>query len=87
MAQEQVVLYNFINGEFVTPKEYIDSYDPSVGEVYAKIPDSDSDDVCQAVKAAKEAFKKWVTCNDISLSNMIESPIVLKFVKSTFVSI
>lgn len=56
MSTIDVVLKNFINGEFVASKQYIDSYDPSIGEVYAHVPDSDANDVNQAVAAAKNAF-------------------------------
>ena len=49
---------NFINGEFVATKDYIDSYDPSTGQVWAKIPDSDEGMVNQAVTAAENAFKR-----------------------------
>ena len=53
---------NFINGEFIRPTDdqYIDSYDPSVGHVWAKIPDSGPEDVDRAVKAAKCAFDRYV---------------------------
>ncbi|PJA09741.1 MAG: 2-hydroxymuconic semialdehyde dehydrogenase, partial [Flavobacteriales bacterium CG_4_10_14_0_2_um_filter_32_8] len=52
---------NFINGEFVEPVSgnYLDNYDPSKGEVYSLIPDSDATDVELAVKAAKAAFPSW----------------------------
>ena len=54
-------IQNYINGELVAPinGKYLDNYDPSVGEVYSLIPDSDSADVDMAVKAAKEAFPEW----------------------------
>lgn len=51
-------LQNFIGGEFVPCDTYIDSYNPSTGEVYAKIPDSSKDYVDQAVQAAQRAMKK-----------------------------
>ena len=52
---------NFINGQFVEPEShrYIDSYNPSTGEVHAKIPDSDKNDVAAAVESAKKAFTEW----------------------------
>ena len=59
-AAADVILQNFINGEFVASKEYIDSYDPSIGEVYAKVPDSDDDEVGHAGEAAKKAFPAYV---------------------------
>lgn len=51
-------IHNFINGEFVETGSYIDSYDPSTGETWAKVPDSDENDVNKAVEAAKNAFPK-----------------------------
>ena len=54
---------NYINGVLVEPKNgsYLDNFNPSTGEVYSKIPDSDETDVNDAVKAAKEAFVAWST--------------------------
>ncbi|KPP63496.1 aldehyde dehydrogenase family 8 member A1-like [Scleropages formosus] len=54
-----LVLQNYIGGEFVPCSRYIDSYDPSTGEVYCQVPDSGPDEVEQAVNAAKEAFSSW----------------------------
>ena len=53
----ELVLENFINGEFVSSNEYIDSYEPSTGDVWARVPNSTVQDVDDAVQAAKEAFK------------------------------
>ncbi|SMO45049.1 aldehyde dehydrogenase [Solitalea koreensis] len=55
------VISNYINGQLIAPQsgQYIDVYDPSVGEVYAKLSDSDNRDVGQAVQAAKKAFPVW----------------------------
>ena len=54
-------LFNYIDGVLVATQnnQYIDNYDPSKGEVYALIPDSDATDVELAVKAAKAAFPSW----------------------------
>lgn len=51
---------NFIDGQFSDPddKRYLDSFDPSTGEVWAKIPDSGRSDVDRAVSAAQKAFDK-----------------------------
>lgn len=56
--ESKVVVSNFINGEFVSTDNYIDSFDPSTGEVWAKIPDSGEKEVNEAVNAAKAAFPK-----------------------------
>ena len=54
-------ILNYIGGEFVEPAStaYLDNFDPSTGEVYSLIADSDDRDVHLAVEAAKVAFKKW----------------------------
>lgn len=54
-------IQNYINGEFVNPihGEYIDNYNPAIGEVYGQIPNSTKDDVEKAVEAAEKAFLKW----------------------------
>jgi aminomuconate-semialdehyde/2-hydroxymuconate-6-semialdehyde dehydrogenase len=54
-------LDNYIGGELVQPAsgEYLDNYDPSTGEVYSLIADSDDRDVHLAVEAAKVAFPAW----------------------------
>lgn len=56
-----IQLENYINGKFCAPVKgnYIDNYEPATGKVYAKIPDSDQNDVAFAVKAAKTAFTEW----------------------------
>ncbi len=52
---------NYINGEFVNPikNEWIDNYNPSIGEVYGQTPNSTEEDVEAAYQAAKEAFPSW----------------------------
>ncbi|XP_019632799.1 PREDICTED: aldehyde dehydrogenase family 8 member A1-like [Branchiostoma belcheri] len=55
----ELVLQNFIDGQFVGTENHIDSYNPSTGEVYAKVPDSGEAEVNAAVHAAKEAFPGW----------------------------
>ncbi|KAK6297891.1 hypothetical protein J4Q44_G00324740 [Coregonus suidteri] len=54
-----LVLENYIGGKFVPCSRHIDSYDPSTGEVYCKVPDSGKDEVEAAVQAAREAFPDW----------------------------
>ncbi len=52
---------NYIDGNLIAPAsgDYIDNYNPAVGEVYSLIPDSDSRDIDQAVIAAQKAFPAW----------------------------
>ena len=54
-------ILNYINGELIPPVngQYLDNYNPSNGEVYSLIPDSEKQDVYNAVSAAKEAFLEW----------------------------
>ena len=58
-----ITIENYINGELVAPTDgqYIDNYNPSKGEVYSYIPNSQANDVENAVKAASEAFPGWST--------------------------
>uniref|UniRef100_A0A8B9KYT8 Aldehyde dehydrogenase 8 family, member A1 n=1 Tax=Astyanax mexicanus TaxID=7994 RepID=A0A8B9KYT8_ASTMX len=57
--QGELVLQNYIGGKFVPCSKHLDSYDPSVGQVYCRVPDSGAQEVEAAVKAAKEAFPGW----------------------------
>ena len=61
IKQETKVLKNYINGEWVKPsaENSIEVPNPATGEVIAKVPISNAEDVEKAVAAAKEAFKEW----------------------------
>lgn len=52
---------NYINGEFINPikNNWLDNYNPAVGEVYGQTPNSSNEDVEKAVEAAAKAFPKW----------------------------
>lgn len=52
---------NYINGQNIYPlnDKWLDNYNPSNGEKYGFIPNSDSKDVALAVASAKNAFKIW----------------------------
>lgn len=54
-------LENYINGVLTAPisGEYLDNYNPAIGEIYSLIPDSDERDVSRAIDAAKNAFPAW----------------------------
>lgn len=56
-------ILNYIDGVLCEPasKKYLDNYNPAIGAVYSLIPDSDGEDVQNAVAAAKKAFPKWST--------------------------
>ncbi|HNP17978.1 MAG TPA: aldehyde dehydrogenase [Fulvivirga sp.] len=66
---------NYINGELVEPigGKYIDNINPSIGEVYSLIPDSDNNDVELAVKAAKAAFTQWSTMSINDRAKIMEA--------------
>ncbi len=52
---------NYINGEFINPVlgNYINNYNPAIGEVYSQTPNSTKEDVEIGYKAAEKAFPKW----------------------------
>ncbi|KAK7091190.1 2-aminomuconic semialdehyde dehydrogenase-like [Littorina saxatilis] len=50
---------NFIGGEFVDCDSQLDSFDPSTGQAWAKIPNSGHREVENAVTAATQAFESW----------------------------
>lgn len=54
-------LKNYIDGQFVAPKSgrYLDNFDPSTGQVYSQLPDSEAIDAILAVQVANKAFAKW----------------------------
>ncbi|MDR1734776.1 MAG: CoA-acylating methylmalonate-semialdehyde dehydrogenase [Oscillospiraceae bacterium] len=60
MAEIQT-LKPFINGQYVESKtdRYTDAYNPSTGEVVAKVPCCLPEEVEAAIQAAKAAFPKW----------------------------
>tara|TARA_Y100001968_G_C19434836_1_gene759064 strand:+ start:1056 stop:2498 length:1443 start_codon:yes stop_codon:yes gene_type:complete len=54
-------ILNYINGKLVKPVNgnFLDNYNPSNGQIYSLIADSDKEDVDNAVNSAKKAFKEW----------------------------
>lgn len=58
---EVKTLSPFINGEYVTSKteKYTDAFNPSTGEVIAKVPCCTVDEVEAAIDAAKAAYPGW----------------------------
>ena len=54
-------ILNYINGKLVKPVSgnFLDNYNPSNGQIYSLIADSDKEDVDNAVNSAKKAFKEW----------------------------
>ncbi|XP_009948309.1 PREDICTED: aldehyde dehydrogenase family 8 member A1 isoform X4 [Leptosomus discolor] len=66
-----LVLENFIGGKFVPCSSYIDSYNPSTGDVYCRVPDSGREEVGAAVKAAKAAFPIWSSKSPLERSQIL----------------
>ncbi len=64
---------NYINGELIAPcaGNYLDLYNPAIGQVYGKVPDSDIADIALAVKAAEEAFIAWSTTSITDRSRVL----------------
>ena len=54
-----IQVQNYINGEFTTTKDTIDDINPATGEIIAKIPQSGSKEVSNAVDAADMARVSW----------------------------
>ncbi|NXF90679.1 AL8A1 dehydrogenase, partial [Eubucco bourcierii] len=66
-----LVLENFIGGKFVPCSSYIDSYNPSTGDVYCRVPDSGKEEVDLAVEAAKAAFPVWSSKSPLERSQIL----------------
>ncbi len=56
-----IIIKNLINGQLLAPIDghYIDTSEPATGQVYAKTPDSNEQDLQSAVDAAENAFPAW----------------------------
>ena len=54
-------LENYINGKLEEPltKKYIDCINPATAEVFTQIPESNDQDINEAVEVAKNAFPTW----------------------------
>jgi len=68
-------IQNYIGGAFLPPKKdnYFDNIEPAKGQTYCLIPNSDADDIEDAVQAAKEAFPMWS-----NMSNEVRSDWMMK---------
>lgn len=54
------MLKDYINGQWVEGiGNFIDVYNPSTGEVIAKVPVTTENNVAKAIEAAAEAFQTW----------------------------
>ncbi|XP_069461122.1 2-aminomuconic semialdehyde dehydrogenase [Ambystoma mexicanum] len=69
--QSVLLLQNFIGGRFLPCGSHIDSFDPSTGEVYCRVPDSGHAEVEAAVSAAKDAFPGWSSKSPLERSQIM----------------
>lgn len=56
MEGSNIVIENFIAGNFISSRRHIDNYNPATGKIIGKIPDSGKVEVDAAVAAAVRAF-------------------------------
>lgn len=56
-----ITIKNYLGGQLLEPVsgEYLDDHEPATGQVYARTPQSGSDDLAAAVEAAEQAFPGW----------------------------
>ena len=56
-----MTIKNYINGANCMPssQDWLDVIDPSTGEIYGQLPNSNREDVQQAYEAAQKAFPEW----------------------------
>ena len=68
-----IILRNYIDGQLIDPvkNEFLDNIEPATGNVFSKLPDSDSDDVNLAVNAANKAFESWSLLTREKRSNIL----------------
>lgn len=66
-------IQNYINGTYTDPvsDKWFDNYNPATGKVYAKIADSDEQDIAAAYAAAEAAFHGWSTTPYVERSRIL----------------
>lgn len=62
-THDNIIIQNYSNGKYTNPKSnnWIDNYEPASGKIYSKIPNSNAQDIEEAVAFAKAAFTTWST--------------------------
>ncbi len=52
---------NYVNGDLRPPRSgrYLENFEPATGRAYSRIPDSDKEDLNEAIAAAQAAFPVW----------------------------
>ncbi|XP_048387780.1 2-aminomuconic semialdehyde dehydrogenase isoform X2 [Stegostoma tigrinum] len=66
-----LMLENYIGGKFVPCSRHLDSYDPSSGDIYCRVPDSGKEEVDAAVNAAKDAYPTWSAKSPLQRSQVL----------------
>jgi malonate-semialdehyde dehydrogenase (acetylating)/methylmalonate-semialdehyde dehydrogenase len=76
MTETNVAIHNYIGGKFIAPStnQFMEVLNPADGTEIGKVAISSSEDVDQAVAAAKEAFASWS-----SMTIKARAAIMLKF--------
>ena len=66
-------IQNYIGGKLTSPisDNYFENFEPAKGKVYSLIPDSDENDINEAVKAAKKAYPQWSVMPKQKRSNLL----------------
>ncbi len=62
-TRDHISIQNYTNGTYKAPTsgDWIDNYEPASGDIYGKIPNSNAQDIQEAVAFAKAAFPTWST--------------------------
>ena len=68
-----IKIKNYINGELALPtdNQYLNVFNPSNGQVYAKCPNSSINDLELAVESAKKSFQMWSCLKQKERSNFL----------------
>ena len=63
---------NFIDGEYISiSNETLEVYDPSKGEICAKVINSSEEDISLAIKSSDEAFNEWSKVTPLKRSRIL----------------
>lgn len=68
---------NFINGEFINGKDYIDRISPSTEKIISSFPRSTKNDVDLAVKSSKKAFDFWSSLSPVKRGDLLLNFVIL----------
>ena len=68
---------NFINGEFINGKDYIDRVSPSTEKIISSFPRSTKNDVDLAVKSSKKAFDFWSSLSPVKRGDLLLNFVIL----------